>query len=96
MPERDGRGVLVAPAAGSPLFGVYEALRQELTAKLVEAGEIEAGAAAGPEVRSLIVLAYASALLNLGWRYEHGRGLLRNLAEAGRCYAKAGRLGGSQ
>jgi TPR repeat protein len=87
---------LVAPEAGSPLFGVYEALRKELVAKLVEAGEMEAGAVEGREVRSLIVLAYASALLNLGWRYEHGRGLMRNLAEAGRCYAKAGRLGESQ
>jgi TPR repeat protein len=31
--------------------------------------------------------------LNLGWRYEHGRGILRNVEEAARCYAKAGRLG---
>jgi TPR repeat protein len=30
--------------------------------------------------------------LNLGWRYEHGRGILRNVEEAARCYAKAGRL----
>jgi hypothetical protein len=41
---------------------------------------------------SQIVLAYASALLHLGWRYEHGRGMMRNVREAGRCYAKAGRL----
>jgi hypothetical protein len=97
LPERDAAGALVPPAQGSPLFGVYEALRAELTQKLIDAGEVEAAAAdADPAVRSLIVLAYASALLNLGWRYEHGRGLWQNLGEAGRCYAKAGRLAGTQ
>ena len=46
----------------------------------------------GEAGRSRIVLAYASALLHLGWRYEHGRGMMRNVREATRCYAKAGRL----
>jgi hypothetical protein len=94
LPQRDEHGVITPPPPDSPLFGVYEALRVELTQKLIDAGEVDPGAAANgdPAVRSLIVLAYASALLNLGWRYEHGRGLWRNLAEAGRCYEKAGRL----
>jgi TPR repeat protein len=31
-------------------------------------------------------------MLNLGWKYEHGQGALRNVEEAARCYAKAGKL----
>jgi len=95
LPPRDqvGVGVVALPEAGSPLLGVYQALREDLTIKLVQAGEVEgATAREDPAVRSLIVLAYASALLNLGWRYENGKGLMRNLEEAARCYAKAGRL----
>jgi len=41
----------------------------------------------------LILLAYAKALFNLGWRYESALGSRRNLREAGRCYWKAARLG---
>ena len=93
LPPRDSARLIPVPEASSPLFGVYEALREDLTTKLVEAGEVEgATAREDPAVRSLIVLAYASALLNLGWRYENGKGLMRNLEEAARCYAKAGRL----
>lgn len=39
-----------------------------------------------------ILIAYARALLNLGWRYETAIGSQRNLDEAARCYEKAGRL----
>jgi hypothetical protein len=39
-----------------------------------------------------ILLAYARALLNLGWRYESAVGSGRNLEEAARCYWKAARL----
>jgi hypothetical protein len=93
LPPRESARLVALPEAGSPLFGVYQALREDLAGKLVEAGEAEgARAREDPAVRSLIVLAYASALLNLGWRYENGRGLMRNLEEAARCYAKAGRL----
>lgn len=41
----------------------------------------------------LILLAYARALFNLGWRYERAVGSKRNLDEAARCYWKAARLG---
>jgi hypothetical protein len=41
----------------------------------------------------LILLAYAKALFNLGWRYETAVGSRRNLEEAARCYWKAARLG---
>lgn len=40
-----------------------------------------------------ILLAYARALFNLGWRYETAVGSRRNLEEAARCYWKAARLG---
>jgi len=86
LPARDGAGFLIPPEESSPLFPVYRALREELDEKL--AGET-------PQVASsLIILAYANAMLNLGWRYEHGRGAMRNVEEAARCYAKAGRLVG--
>jgi TPR repeat protein len=84
LPPRDGAGFLIPPEESSPLFPVYRALRDELGAKLT--GESPQAAT------GLIILAYANALLNLGWRYEHGRGILRNVEEAARCYAKAGRL----
>jgi hypothetical protein len=41
---------------------------------------------------SEILLAYARALVNLGWRYESAVGSRRNLEEAARCYWKAARL----
>src|SRR5947208_10754038 len=44
-------------------------------------------------VHSLTLLGYANALLELGWRYEHGAGVARNPSEAERCYAKSARLG---
>jgi TPR repeat protein len=44
-------------------------------------------------VHSLTLLGYANALLDLGWRYEHGAGVARNTSEAERCYAKSARLG---
>ena len=40
-----------------------------------------------------VLIAYASALFRLGWRYERGHGAPRNLAEAIRCYYKSARLG---
>jgi hypothetical protein len=84
LPARDAAGFLIPPEESSPLFSVYRALRDDLEGKLSDAT---------PQVASsLIILAYANAMLNLGWRYEHGRGTLRNVAEAARCYAKAGRL----
>jgi hypothetical protein len=84
LPARDAAGFLIPPEESSPLFQVYWTVRRDLEEKL---------AAERPEVaRSLIMLAYANAMLNLGWRYEHGRGAMRNVEEAARCYAKAGRL----
>lgn len=44
-------------------------------------------------VHSLILLGYANALLKLGWRYEHGRGVAQNDEEAARCYQKSAKLG---
>jgi hypothetical protein len=85
LPARDSAGYLIPPEESSPLYPVYRALREDLEGKL--------SADATPQVASsLIILAYANAMLNLGWRYEHGQGALRNVAEAARCYAKAGRL----
>ena len=87
LPARDAKGYLIPPDESSPLFAVYKALRDDLSAKL--------GADDCPQMASsLIILAYANAMLNLGWKYEHGRGMLRNVEEAARCYAKAGRLAG--
>ena len=86
LPPRNAEGFLIPPEESSPLFPVYRALRDELEGKLTDASPQAAS--------SLIILAYANALLNLGWRYEHGRGTLRNVEEAARCYAKAGRLAG--
>jgi hypothetical protein len=84
LPARDAAGFLIPPEESSPLYPVYQALRDDFEGKLSDAT---------PQVASsLIILAYANAMLNLGWRYEHGRGTLRNVAEAARCYAKAGRL----
>jgi TPR repeat protein len=84
LPARDASGFLIAPEESSPLYSVYSALRDELEDKL---------ASEAPQVASsMIILAYANAMLHLGWKYEHGRGLLRNLEEASRCYAKASRL----
>lgn len=84
LPPRNAEGFLIPPEESSPLFPVYRALRDELEGKLTDASPQAAS--------SLIILAYANALLNLGWRYEHGRGILRNVEEAARCYSKAGRL----
>jgi hypothetical protein len=84
LPARDAKGFLIPPEESSPLYPVYQALRDDLEGKLSDAT---------PQVASsLIILAYANAMLNLGWRYEHGQGALRNVAEAARCYAKAGKL----
>jgi hypothetical protein len=84
LPARDAAGYLIPPEESSPLFVVYQSLRKELEEKLADES---------PQVAtSLIILAYANALLNLGWKYEHGRGALKNVEEAARCYAKAGRL----
>ena len=40
-----------------------------------------------------MVVGYGNALWRLGWRYEHGRGTPRNVAEAIRCYHKSAGLG---
>jgi hypothetical protein len=50
---------------------------------------------AAPFQPPVIVLAYAKALFNLGYRYETAVGSRRNLEEAARCYWKAARLGDS-
>ncbi len=84
LPARDAAGYLIPPEESSPLYPVYASLRKELEEKLAnEAPQIAS---------SLIILAYANAMLNLGWKYEHGQGALRNIDEAARCYAKAGKL----
>jgi hypothetical protein len=76
---------IVLAEDASPLEPTYWSLRTELEANLADATP-------RPVASSVVMLAYANALLNLGWRYAHGHGLMRNEAEAGRCYAKAGRL----
>jgi TPR repeat protein len=43
--------------------------------------------------RAPVVVGYSKALWRLGWRYEHGRGMSRNVPEAMRCYAKSAGLG---
>jgi hypothetical protein len=84
LPARDAAGYLIPPEESSPLYPVYASLRKELEEKLANEA---------PQVASsLIILAYANAMLNLGWKYEHGQGALRNVEEAARCYAKAGKL----
>jgi hypothetical protein len=84
LPARDGAGYLIPPEESSPLYPIYKALRDELSTKLKDES---------PRVASsMVILAYANAMLNLGWKYEHGRGLLRNVEEAARCYEKAGKL----
>jgi TPR repeat protein len=45
------------------------------------------------EIHSLMVLGYADAMCQLGWRYETGDGAVRNADEAKRYYAKSARLG---
>ena len=92
LPPRDANGVVVPPAAGSPLHGLYQSLRAELGAR---EGAADGGEAHAATASSLVVLGYANALLSLGWRYQHGKdGHPRNPDEAARCYAKAGRLAG--
>ena len=84
LPARDAAGYLIPPEESSPLYPVYASLRKELEEKLANEA---------PQVASsLIILAYANAMLNLGWKYEHGQGAMRNVEEAARCYAKAGKL----
>jgi hypothetical protein len=84
LPARNAAGFLIPPEESSPLYPVYQSLRDELEEKL---------ASEAPQIASsMIILAYANAMLNLGWKYEHGRGILRNVEEAARCYAKAGKL----
>lgn len=84
LPARNAAGFLIPPEESSPLYPVYQSLRDELEKKLQDES---------PQIASsMIILAYANAMLNLGWKYEHGRGILRNVEEAARCYAKAGKL----
>jgi hypothetical protein len=45
-------------------------------------------------LHSLMILGYADAMCQLGWRYETGHGgTIRNDDEARRCYAKSAHLG---
>jgi TPR repeat protein len=60
---------------------------------LPERTPLRAAPAPEPFQPPLILLAYAKALFNLGWRYETALGSRRNLREAARCYGKAARLG---
>ena len=39
------------------------------------------------------ILAYVNTMFNLGWRYENGRGVLRNVEEALRYYRRAANMG---
>ena len=51
-------------------------------------------AAVQPPLHSLMVLGYADAMCQLGWRYETGHGGTdRNPDEARRCYVKSAHLG---
>jgi hypothetical protein len=51
--------------------------------------------APGRDVRPLVLVGFANAMYNLGWRYEKGYGSRRNADEAMRCYFKAAKLGNS-
>ena len=46
--------------------------------------------------RAPVVVGYSNALWRLGWRYEHGRGVMRNVPEAMRCYSKSAGLGNAE
>ena len=56
----------------------------------------EPGPVAEPGPRAAVVVGYGNALWRLGWRYEHGRGMSRNVAEAIRCYHKSAGLGNAE
>ena len=46
--------------------------------------------------RAAVIVGYSNALWRLGWRYEHGRGAIRNVPEAIRCYRKSADLGNAE
>jgi TPR repeat protein len=47
----------------------------------------------GDAHRAKVVVGFGNALFKLGWRYERGWGVRRNLPEALRCYSKSSKLG---
>ena len=53
----------------------------------------DASLASIEQLHSLMLMGYANAMLQLGWRYEHGSGVARNPSEAERCYIKSAKLG---
>jgi hypothetical protein len=77
-----------------PLPPVEPSLRQRLNAFVREhVGEPPPPSAVQP-LHSLMVLGYADAMCQLGWRYETGHGgTTRNADEARRCYVKSAHLG---
>ena|SRR5438132_6041267 len=85
-------GELLAPAGNEPKMTLRERMEQ-VQALLCE----HLGTGTPPpsleHVHSLTLLGYANAMLQLGWRYEHGRGVARNDDEADRYYTKSARLG---
>ncbi len=46
-----------------------------------------------PHEHQPAILAYVNTMFNLGWRYENGRGVLRNVEEALRYYRRAANMG---
>ena len=59
-------------------------------------GVPEPAVAADRGPRPPVVVGYGNALWRLGWRYEHGRGMSRNVPEAIRCYGKSAALGNAE
>jgi hypothetical protein len=73
---------------------VEPSLRERLNAFVREhVGESPPASDVQP-LHSLMILGYADAMCQLGWRYETGHGgTTRNADEARRCYAKSAHLG---
>ena len=87
---RCGLEIQVADPVYSPMLGdeqVWEELASQWP-RVTAAVSSDAQPA-----HSLILLGYANAMYNLGFRYELGRGAARNVREAVRCYMKSARLG---
>ncbi len=104
--ENQPRGARFCPFCGSSLStargrfrqsihhlgqAVFRPFLDRLRAALERATPLTARADAAS--RSLVVLGYSAAMYRLGWRYENGSGVARNLDEAYRCYDKSARLG---
>lgn len=86
--------------AGLPMQAVVDSSRPSMRERMEQIHSMLHGhLAADPstpsveKLHSLMLLGYANAMLQLGWRYEHGSGVARNPSEAERCYTKSAKLG---